>query len=401
MSGDASAPFVLANARLVTPDAVIEGGWASVARGRIAAVGAGPAPSGAPAVDLGGAWLLPGFVDLHMHGGGGHDVTASPDAMAGAVAFHRAHGTTSTLISLVTAPVEQLREQLAWAAALSRSTGGVLGAHLEGPFLSHARCGAQNAAHLRLPDRAACAELLAAADGTLRSMTVAPELPGALELVADVVAAGAVAALGHSDATYAHARAAIDAGASLCTHLFNGMRPLHHREPGLVGAALESGIACELINDGVHVHPAVTALLGRRPDQLVLVTDAIDAAGVGDGQYVLGGQAVRVLDGQARLASTGSLAGSTLTMAEAVRRAVRDSGLSIEVASAAASGNPARVLGLQDIVGAISSGRSADFVVLDDELQVQAVMAAGAWCGAAPATRRDAPQTVTNTGLDQ
>jgi N-acetylglucosamine-6-phosphate deacetylase len=401
MSDGATALAVLANARVVTPGGVIENGWVSVADGRIAAVGASDAPSDARTVDLDGAWLLPGFVDLHMHGGGGHDVTASPDAMAGAVAFHRAHGTTSTLISLVTAPVEQLREQVTWAAALTRTTGGVLGAHLEGPFLSHARCGAQNAAYLRLPDRDAFADLLAAADGTLRSMTIAPELPGALELVADVVAAGTVAALGHSDATYAQARAAIDAGASLCTHLFNGMRPLHHREPGLVGAALESGIACELINDGVHVHPAVTSLLGARPEQLVLVTDAIDAAGVGDGQYLLGGQAVRVQDGQARLASTGSLAGSTLTMAEAVRRAVLDSGLPIEVASAAASGNPARVLGLQDRVGAISPGRTADFAVLDEQLQVRAVMAAGVWQGTSPAAPRDALQTVTNTGLDQ
>jgi N-acetylglucosamine-6-phosphate deacetylase len=401
MSDGATALAVLANARVVTPGGVIENGWVSVADGRIAAVGASDAPSDARTVDLDGAWLLPGFVDLHMHGGGGHDVTASPDAMAGAVAFHRAHGTTSTLISLVTAPVEQLREQVTWAAALTSTTGGVLGAHLEGPFLSHARCGAQNAAHLRLPDRDAFADLLAAAGGTLRSMTIAPELPGALELVADVVAAGTVAALGHSDATYAQARAAIDAGASLCTHLFNGMRPLHHREPGLVGAALESGIACELINDGVHVHPAVTSLLGARPEQLVLVTDAIDAAGVGDGQYLLGGQAVRVQDGQARLASTGSLAGSTLTMAEAVRRAVLDSGLPIEVASAAASGNPARVLGLQDRVGAISPGRTADFAVLDEQLQVRAVMAAGVWQGTSPAAPRDALQTVTNTGLDQ
>ncbi|HZY75157.1 MAG TPA: N-acetylglucosamine-6-phosphate deacetylase [Jatrophihabitantaceae bacterium] len=401
MSDGATALAVLANARVVTPGGVIENGWVSVADGRIAAVGASDAPSDARTVDLDGAWLLPGFVDLHMHGGGGHDVTASPDAMAGAVAFHRAHGTTNTLISLVTAPVEQLREQVTWAAALTSTTGGVLGAHLEGPFLSHARCGAQNAAHLRLPDRDAFADLLAAADGTLRSMTIAPELPGALELVADVVAAGTVAALGHSDATYAQARAAIDAGASLCTHLFNGMRPLHHREPGLVGAALESGIACELINDGVHVHPAVTSLLGARPEQLVLVTDAIDAAGVGDGQYLLGGQAVRVQDGQARLASTGSLAGSTLTMAEAVRRAVLDSGLPIEVASAAASGNPARVLGLQDRVGAISPGRTADFAVLDEQLQVRAVMAAGVWQGTSPAAPRDALQTVTNTGLDQ
>jgi N-acetylglucosamine-6-phosphate deacetylase len=179
------------------------------------------------------------------------------------------------------------------------------------------------------------------------------------------------------------------------------MRPLHHREPGLVGAALESGIACELINDGVHVHPAVTALLGRRPEQLVLVTDAIEAAGVGDGAYMLGGQAVRVQDGQARLASTGSLAGSTLTMAEAVRRAVQVSALPIEVASVAASGNPARVLGLQGRVGAISPGRSADFVVLDDDLQVRAVMAAGSWCEPDGTARPEALQTVTNTGLDQ
>jgi len=402
---NSSAGLVLAGARIVTPDGVLDRGWAAVADGLITAVGAGTPPAADRVVDLADAWLLPGFIDLHMHGGGGHDATDSPDAMAAAVAFHRAHGTTSTLISLVTAPVENLREQLTWVAALSRAepagATGVLGAHLEGPFLSHARCGAQNAAYLRLPDRAVFAELLAAADGTLRSVTLAPELPGALELVADVVAAGAVAALGHSDATYAQARAAIDAGAQLCTHLFNGMRPLHHREPGLVGAALESGIACELINDGVHVHPAVTALLGRRPEQLVLVTDAIDAAGVGDGAYVLGGQQVRVQDGQARLASTGSLAGSTLTMTEAVRRAVQVSGLSVEAASAAASGNPARVLGLQDRVGAISAGRAADFVVLDDDLQVRAVMAAGAWCGRDLSGHRDALQTVTNTGLDQ
>lgn len=406
MSSDAApARFALVGGRVVTPSGVLDHGWVAVEDGRVTAVGAGRAPSTAPVRDVGGGWLLPGYIDLHMHGGGGHDVTSSPDSMAAAVAFHRGHGTTSTLVSLVTAPTEALVEQLVWIAALTRRgatrEGTVLGAHLEGPFLSHARCGAQNAAYLRMPDRAIFAELLAAGDGTLRSVTIAPELPGALELVADAVAAGVVVALGHSDATYAPARAAIGAGASLCTHLFNGMRPLHHREPGLIGAALEADIAFELINDGVHVHPAVTALLGHRAEQLVLVTDAIDAAGVGDGEFVLGGQQVRVQDGQARLASTGSLAGSTLTMAEAVRRAVHDSGLPIELASAAASANPARVLGLQDRVGAISPGRSADFVILDDDLQVVAVMAAGAWCEPARAPRPDELQTVTNTGLDQ
>jgi N-acetylglucosamine-6-phosphate deacetylase len=233
---------------------------------------------------------------------------------------------------------------------------------------------------MRTPDRAVFAELFAAAGGTLRSITIAPELPGALGVIADAVAAGVVAALGHSDATYAQARAGIEAGASLCTHLFNGMRPLHHREPGLAGATLESGIAFEVINDGVHLHPAIPALLAPRAGRLVLVTDAIDAAGVGDGEFVLGGQRVQVEDGQARLASTGSLAGSTLTMDAAVRRAVRDSHLSVEAASAAASANPARLLGLQERMGVIAPGLSADLVVLDDGLRVLDVLAGGAWC---------------------
>ena len=313
--------------------------------------------------------------------------------MARAVTFHRSHGTTRTLVSFVTAPVDALLEQLGWAASLTaagpRPDGHVIGSHLEGPFLSHARCGAQNTAHLILPDRAAFARMSEAAAGTLRSVTIAPELPGAIELVKDVTASGAVAAIGHSDATYAEARAAIDAGASLATHLFNGMRPLHHREPGLVGAALESEIACELINDGVHVHPSVTSLVAQRPGRMALITDAIDATGVGDGEYVLGGQRVQVAGGEARLATTGSLAGSTLTMDESVRNAVLRSGLSIESASRAASANPARILGIQHEVGQIQSGLAADLVVLDDDLHVTNVMAAGTWSRAAASTTRD------------
>ncbi|MGH3265549.1 MAG: N-acetylglucosamine-6-phosphate deacetylase, partial [Trebonia sp.] len=367
------ADLVLAGGRIVTPEGVLGDGrgdgWVALADGVIGAVGSGDPPVGARRRDLDGAWVLPGFVDLHMHGGGGHDVTRSVDAMAAAVAFHRGHGTTATLVSLVTADPDALREQLSWVAALTRRgatrAGRVLGSHLEGPFLSPARCGAQNPAFLRPPDRKVFARLLAGADGTLRTVTVAPELPGALDIVGDAVAAGVVAALGHSDATYAQARAGIEAGASLATHLCNGMRPLHHREPGVVGAALEAEIACEVINDGIHVHPAVTAIVGQRPERLVLVTDAIDAAGVGDGEYLLGGQHLRVRDGQARLTSSGSLAGSTLTMDAALRRAVHGSGLSIEAASLAASGNPARVLGMAGQLGAIAPGLRADLVVLD------------------------------------
>ena len=223
------------------------------------------------------------------------------------------------------------------------------------------------------------AELIDAAHGWLRSVTFAPELPGALDLIPDVLAAGAVPAIGHSDATYAEACAAIDAGARLATHLCNGMRPLHHREPGIIGAALYANLACEVINDGIHVHPVITSLIARRPDSLVLVTDAIDATGVGDGEFRLSGQSVSVRDGQPRL-DDGSLAGSTLTMDEAVRRAVVESGLTIEVASAAASANPARVLGIDDHCGRIAVGYDADLVVLDEDLQLQRVMVAGAWC---------------------
>jgi N-acetylglucosamine-6-phosphate deacetylase len=375
---------LLAGGRVVTPEGVLPNAWVHVEGDTIASVDASQPAVDAPVHDLEGAWLLPGLIDLHMHGGGGHSVADSPEAMAGAVAFHRRHGTTATLVSLMTAPVDDLCQQLGWAAALMRSgpgSGGhVLGSHLEGPFLSPRRRGAQNPAHMIAPDQAVLDRLVAAAGGALRMVTLAPELDGALDLIAPLRRQGVIVALGHSDASYEQAHAAIGAGANHATHLFNAMPSLHHRAPGLVGAALEAGIPCELINDGLHVHPAVVGFVTRAISCPVLVTDAIDASGVGDGTFVLGGQEVRVHEGEARLAGTESLAGSTLTMSEALRRAVRDSGLSVEHASAAASANPARVLGLEASIGSIAPGRQADLVVLDDDLQLTAVMAGGAWC---------------------
>ena len=336
---------------------------------------------------------MPGFIDVHVHGGGGHDVTASPEDMAGAVAFHRGHGTTRTLVSLVTAPPDAVVEQLGWVAdavaAGPRPSGHVVGAHLEGPFLAPSRRGAQNPDHILVPDRATFARFVEAGRGTVRSMTIAPELPGALEVIADILDAGAVAAIGHSDATYAQARAGIDAGAAQATHLFNGMRPLHHREPGIIGAALVSGIACEVINDGVHVHPAITSLVASVPGRMVFVTDAVRAAGMGDGDFFVGGLHVRVSNGQARLAGTDTLAGSSLTLDVALRRAVQESGVPIEVASAAASGNPARLLGIDNECGAIVAGLAADLVVLDHDLMVVAVMAGGQWDAPGPASGPD------------
>lgn len=399
LSAHADAPAqVLTGARVVTPGGVRDDVGVHVAAGAIVAVGPVRAPAEVPLVDLEGAWVLPGYVDLHMHGGGGHSVSDSPEAMEAAVAFHRARGTTSTLVSLMTAPVSELAEQLGWAAELTgrgpTRRGHVLGAHLEGPFLSARRCGAQNVAHMIAPDPAVLERLVAAAQGTLRMVTLAPELEGALALIAALAETGVVVALGHSDATYAQARAAIGAGARHATHLFNGMRPLHHREPGLVGAVLEAGLSAELINDGRHVHPAVVRLVAGLSDCPVLITDAIDATGVGDGTFLLGGQEVEVHDGEARLLRNRSLAGSTLTMDEAVRRAVTDSGLTLEEASVAASGNPARVLGVEATIGSLAAGRQADLVVLDDDLRVRAVMAAGEWCAGVGAP--DAPIGLDN-----
>lgn len=370
---------VLASAGVVTPTGTLSPGWVQVADARIAAVGSGTPPE--PGVDVGGAWLVPGFIDIHVHGGGGHDFAASLSEMAAGVAFHRANGTTRTLVSLATAALDDLCEQLKWAAVLTRRgahpDGHVMGAHLEGPFLSPTdRRGAHNLAHLLPIEERALRRLIDAGEGCLRMVTLAPELSGALPAIADLVREGVLVAVGHTDATYEQATTAFSAGATVATHLFNGMRSIHHREPGPVLAALNAGGYCEIIADGVHVDYAVLQMMARRyPDRLVLITDAIRAAGLGDGTY---GRTV-VRDGEARLSETGGLAGSTLTMAEALRRSVVDAGVPIEIAAAAAATTPAKLLGIAAQCGSIEPGRDADLVVLGNDLRVRRVMAAGFW----------------------
>ncbi len=369
---------VLSGARLVTPAGVVDDGWLRVVDGVITEVGDAQSP--AEAEDLAGGWLVPGFVDLHVHGGGGHDFTDSAAEMLAGVRYHRGLGTTRTLVSLMAGALDPMCEQLSWLVGLAAADDRVVGAHLEGPFLAHARCGAQNTEHLQLPDRQVMSKLLEAGQGLVRTVTIAPELPGGLNIISDLVEAGVTAAIGHTDADYAQARAGFAAGASLTTHLYNAMSPIDQRRPGAVLAALESTAALEVINDGVHVHPAMIRLAARHgADRLVLVTDAMSATGVGDGSYVLGGLPVTVVDGQARGAESGSLAGSTLTMDQAFRRAVLEVGLSMPDAVAAASTNPARVLGLADRCGSIAPGLDADLVLLDEDLQVRRVMVAGSW----------------------
>ena len=336
----------------------------------IAAVEPGT-PAGA---DVTGAWVVPGFVDLHVHGGGG--VSFQQGEAAQVAAFHRSHGTTTMLASLMTAPLDALEASI----AVLRDSRAIAGIHLEGPFLAAARCGAHDPALMRPPAAADVDRLLAAGDGAVRMVTLAPELDGGLGAVARIVAAGAVAAVGHTDASYERTRAAIAAGATVATHLFNGMAPLHHRRPGPAPALLEDErVVVELIGDGVHLHPSVVrGTFAAAPGRVALITDAMAGAGMPDGEYVLGDRRVVVADGVARLAGADVLAGSTLTQDAALRNAVL-AGVAVEEAVTALSATPARVLGLGDRIGALAPGRTADLVVLDGDLRVVAVMAGGRW----------------------
>jgi N-acetylglucosamine-6-phosphate deacetylase len=401
---------LLTGGRVVTPEGVLSPGWIRVAGNLIDAVGPGmaipPLPAGLPVTDLHGHWVLPGFVDLHVHGGGGTSFTEGPaDDARHAAAFHRRHGSTTIVASLVTAPLADLEARAAMLAALA-SQGVIAGIHLEGPFLSAARCGAQDPRHMLAPDVAAFERLHAAAASHLRVITIAPELPGAVGLIKAAARAGVTAAVGHTDATADITSAAVDAGATHATHLFNGMRPLHHREPGPAGALLDRDeVTCEVIADGVHLHDTMIRLAARAagPGRLVLVTDAMAAAGMPDGSYRLGSKRVDVAGGVARLAggaepgavgaiagTVGAIAGSTATMADIVRHAVA-AGLPVTAVAAAASTTPARVLGLGGRTGALRPGLDADLVVCDEEFRLRAVMRQGEWLAGNPAGISPAP----------
>jgi N-acetylglucosamine-6-phosphate deacetylase len=329
-------------------------------------------------------WLVPGFVDTHCHGGGGADyATTDVEEARRAAAFHLAQGTTTTYASLVTADLAELERQLATLVPLVEA-GALAGIHLEGPYLSPEHPGAHRTDLLRNPDRDSIGRLLEAGRGRIRMVTLAPERPGGRPAIAQLREAGVVVALGHTDADEAALREALDAGASVATHLFNAMRPIHHRAPGPVPVLLTDPRATvELICDGFHLHPDVVrlALAAAGPDRVALVTDAMLAAGAADGDYRLGSLPVRVSAGQARLivedGSLGSIAGSTLTMARAFEFVV---GLEVGIADAArmASTTPARRHGLDD-VGVIAAGRQANLCLVDGSGRLQRVMHGGEW----------------------
>ncbi|BCK69282.1 N-acetylglucosamine-6-phosphate deacetylase [Streptomyces libani subsp. rufus] len=380
---------ILAGARIARPSGVVERGRIAVEGGRIGDVHSrdldlaeGVAGS---VVDLSGHLIVPGFVDMHVHGGGGGSFSsADPEECMTAVETHRRHGTTSMVASTVTGELTDLARQAAVLAELVQQ-GELAGIHFEGPFISPHRCGAHQPELLRDPDPADVRKLLDAAHGTASMMTVAPELPGGLESVRLLADAGVIAAIGHTDSSYDATREAIDAGATVATHLFNAMPALGHRAPGPIAALLEDErITVELINDGTHLHPAVLQLAVREAGEgrVAFITDAMGAAGMNDGRYPLGPMQVEVKDGVARISegpTAGSIAGSTLTLDRAFQRAVTVDGLTVDQAVQALSATPARLLGIDDRAGALQTGKDADLVVLDAAYDVVGVMRRGEW----------------------
>jgi N-acetylglucosamine-6-phosphate deacetylase len=371
-------------ARLLTPNQAIDHPLLLVDEGRVVELvsrGERSVPSNCSHCDLGDNIIVPGYIDLHIHGNAGYDVMDESSAALPAIErMLAAHGVTSYLPTTVTAPIERLvraLERLAnaieeGAKGKADRAGGAspLGIHLEGPFISHARCGVHPPQDLLPPKLEIFERFWQAARGHIRMMTIAPELDGATELIAAASARGVCVSLGHSDAHIGAAKRGIDAGAHHATHTFNAMRPLGHRDPGILGAVLtDERVTADIIVDGVHLDPAIVKLVAeaKGPERTVLITDAISATGMPDGHYHLGSIEVDVKDGVCT--SNGRLAGSVLTMDKAVRNLSRFAEWDLPEAIGAATKNPARVARLGG-KGVLAAGADADFVVLSREGEV-------------------------------
>jgi N-acetylglucosamine-6-phosphate deacetylase len=385
-------PIVIHAGRAFTPFEEISDAVIVVQGSKISAVGQRgkvDLPRGVRELNASGRTVVPGFVDVHIHGAGGHDVMeGTREALEIISATVAAHGTTSLVATTVTASEKETRDSVAGIAhfilntsqyATRELSAEILGIHFEGPFISPARRGVHPAKWIVPPSRELLAQLLGEARGTAQILTLAPELPGALDLISAARHAGLVVSLGHTDATYEQAQAAIEAGASHAAHVFNAMRPFSHRGTGVIGAVLTSPkVSAELIADGVHVDEAAMRMLVelKTSERVILVSDGISATGMPDGKYQLGKFEVKVSGGVARNAE-GKLAGSTLTLDRALRNMVA---LGVPLASALrmVTANPARQIGLGARKGVLAPGADADIVFLDDKLEVSGVMTRGA-----------------------
>jgi N-acetylglucosamine-6-phosphate deacetylase len=369
---------VLSGARVVLPTGTVPDGRVVVDGTRITAT----APENAQVIDVTGHYVVPGFVDIHNHGGGGASFTSGTvEEVLKGIHTHRLHGTTTVVASTVTGDMDFLAQRAGLLSELAEQ-GDIAGIHFEGPFISPCRKGAHSEALLRDPDPAEVRKLVDAARGQARMVTLATELPGGVDSVRLLAEHGVIAAIGHTDATYEQTVEAIEAGATVATHLFNAMPTLGHRAPGPIAALLEDErITVELINDGTHLHPASLQLAFHHAGagRVAFITDAMDAAGFVDGTYMLGPLEVEVSEGVARLVEGGSIAGSTLTLDRAFKRAVTVDGLPVEDVVAAISANPARLLGMDDTVGSLEPGKDADVVILDEHFDLKGVMRRGEW----------------------
>lgn len=368
---------VIHSVRLITGGAQTPDAWVRFDDGRVAATGTGRdwerAEVVIDAAEIAGAdaVLTPGFIDIHGHGGAGASFDDGVDAIRTARALHRAHGTTRAVVSLVTAPLDDLARRVAEIADLMTTDADILGSHLEGPFLDPAHHGAHEPSLLREPATDDVRRLLEAGRGTVRQVTIAPELPGGTDAIRLIVEAGAAAAVGHTGADAVQAAHAFDAGATILTHAFNAMPGIHHRAPGpVLAAAADHRVVLEAIADNVHLSPAVIKLLfDTAPGRIALVTDAMAAAGSADGSYDLGAVKVTVAEGVARVDETGSIAGATLTQDVALQRAVQ-AGVRLVEAVRALTETPAAAISCAADLGQLAPGYLGDAVLMDAQLRV-------------------------------
>jgi len=380
--------IIIINGTIITPFHLVSGKTIIVEKGRIREIVnkeelSTATLTGAEVIEGKDKYIVPGYIDIHVHGGGGSDVMDGDYEAINQIAITHSHfGTTSFLPTTMTMSKDKIIRSLrSICEAVKKGTAGaeILGIHMEGPYINPEKKGAQKEEDIKKISIEEFLEFNQASGNLIRLVTIAPEMPGAIGLIKYLYKQGIIASAGHTNATYVQTQAGIKVGLSHVTHTFNAMRGLHHREPGVVGAALASPeLTVEVIADGIHLHPVVMKILiqAKESEKVVLITDAMRATGLKEGTYDLGGQEVTVNKGQARL-KDGTLAGSVLTMDKAVQNMVNKVGIQLPKAIQMASFNPAKSIGIDDKKGSLELGKDADIVILNKNLETELTIVAG------------------------